>query len=49
MDGEGHTNAGSAAEVLTPEHCARVLRTPIAEVADGRRTALIPDDPDDDF
>ncbi|MGM3273826.1 ABC transporter ATP-binding protein [Ralstonia sp. 24A2] len=47
MDGEGHTNAGPAADVLTPEHCARVLRTPIAEVADGRRTALIPDDPDD--
>ena len=49
MDGEGHTTAGTAADVLTPEHCARVLRTPIAEVADGRRTALIPDDPDDDF
>ena len=48
MDGAGHTTAGIAADVLTPEHCARVLRTPIAEVADGRRTALIPDDPDDD-
>ncbi|MBU9577954.1 ABC transporter ATP-binding protein [Ralstonia mannitolilytica] len=47
MDGAGHTIAGTAANVLTPEHCARVLRTPIAEVADGRRTALIPDDPDD--
>lgn len=47
MDGAGHTIAGKAANVLTPEHCARVLRTPIAEVADGRRTALIPDDPDD--
>jgi iron complex transport system ATP-binding protein len=47
MDGAGHTIAGAAANVLTPEHCARVLRTPIAEVADGRRTALIPDDPDD--
>lgn len=49
MDGEGHTTAGPAADVLTPAHCARVLRTPIAEVADGRRTALIPDDPNDDF
>ncbi|CAJ0775441.1 Iron(3+)-hydroxamate import ATP-binding protein FhuC [Ralstonia condita] len=48
MDGEGHTRAGAAAEVLTPEHCARALRTPIAEVVDGRRTALIPDDPNDD-
>ncbi|WP_426394473.1 ABC transporter ATP-binding protein [Ralstonia sp. R-29] len=48
MDGEGHTIAGPAANVLTPEHCARVLRTPIVEVADGHRTALIPDDPDDD-
>lgn len=47
MDGAGHTNAGIAADVLTPEHCARVLRTPIAEVADGRHTALIPDEPDD--
>lgn len=49
MDGAGHATAGAATEVLTPEHCARVLRTPIAEVADGRRTALIPDDPDDNF
>lgn len=49
MDGEGHTIAGAAADVLTPEHCARVLRTPITEVADGRRSALIPDDPDDDL
>ena len=49
MDGEGHTKAGPAAEVLTPEHCARVLRTPIAEVTDGLRTALIPDEPNDDF
>ncbi|GCB03819.1 ABC transporter ATP-binding protein [Ralstonia sp. SET104] len=49
MDGQGHTNAGAAADVLTPKHCARVLRTPIAEVADGRHTALIPEDPDDDF
>ncbi|NWK45292.1 ABC transporter ATP-binding protein [Ralstonia pickettii] len=48
MDGAGHTTAGIAAEVLTPEHCARVLRTPIAEVANGRHTALIPDDSDDD-
>jgi len=48
MDGAGHTTAGIAADVLTPEHCARVLRTPIAEVADGRLTALIPDDSDDD-
>jgi len=47
MDGEGHTTAGPAADVLMPEHCARVLRTPIVEVADGRRMALIPDDPDD--
>lgn len=47
MDGEGHTASGIAADVLTPEHCARVLRTPIAEVADGRHTALIPDEPDD--
>ncbi|KFL20835.1 Iron(3+)-hydroxamate import ATP-binding protein FhuC [Ralstonia pickettii] len=48
MDGAGHTTAGIAAEVLTPEHCARVLRTPIAEVANGRHTALIPDNSDDD-
>ncbi|MRS98984.1 ATP-binding cassette domain-containing protein [Ralstonia pickettii] len=48
MDGAGHTTAGIAAEVLTPEQCARVLRTPIAEVANGRHTALIPDDSDDD-
>jgi iron complex transport system ATP-binding protein len=48
MDGAGHTTAGIAADVLTPEHCARVLRTPIAEVADGRLTALIPEDSDDD-
>ncbi|CAJ0879871.1 Iron(3+)-hydroxamate import ATP-binding protein FhuC [Ralstonia sp. LMG 32965] len=48
MDGAGHTHAGIAADVLTPEHCARVLRTPIAEVADGRHTALIADTPDDD-
>ncbi|WP_296223582.1 ABC transporter ATP-binding protein [Ralstonia sp. UBA689] len=47
MDGAGHTTAGPAADVLTPEHCARVLRTPIAEVIDGRRTALIPDEIDD--
>ncbi|AKZ25776.1 MULTISPECIES: ABC transporter ATP-binding protein [Ralstonia solanacearum species complex] len=47
MDGEGHAAAGPADAVLTPEHCARVLRTPIAAVDDGRRIALIPDDPDD--
>ncbi|AMP36894.1 MULTISPECIES: ABC transporter ATP-binding protein [Ralstonia solanacearum species complex] len=49
MDGEGHAAAGPAAAILTPEHCARVLRTPIAAVDDGRRIALIPDDPDDAF
>jgi iron complex transport system ATP-binding protein len=47
MDGEGHATAGPAADVLTPEHCARVLRTPIVAVDDGRHLALIPDDPDD--
>ena len=49
MDGEGHTTAGIAADVLTPEHCARVLHTPIVEGANGHHTALIPEDPDDDY
>jgi iron complex transport system ATP-binding protein len=43
MAEDGTTLLGTAAEVLTPEHCSRALRTAIVSVTDGVHTALIPD------
>jgi iron complex transport system ATP-binding protein len=43
MAEDGTTLHGTAAQVLTPEHCSRALRTAIVSVTDGAHTALIPD------
>lgn len=43
MAEDGTTLHGTAARVLTPEHCSRALRTAIVSVTDGAHTALIPD------
>ncbi|MBP0628032.1 MULTISPECIES: ABC transporter ATP-binding protein [unclassified Cupriavidus] len=43
MAEDGTALRGPAAQVLTPEHCSRALRTRIVSVSDGVHTALIPD------
>ncbi|NUO85412.1 MAG: ABC transporter ATP-binding protein [Cupriavidus sp.] len=43
MAEDGTALHGPAAQVLTPEHCSRALRTAIVSVSDGAHTALIPD------
>jgi iron complex transport system ATP-binding protein len=42
MSEDGQALHGAACEVLSAEHCSRVLRTPIASVSDGAHTALVP-------
>jgi iron complex transport system ATP-binding protein len=41
MSEDTHCLHGPAAQVLTPAHCSRALRTPVVSVSDGAHTALI--------
>jgi iron complex transport system ATP-binding protein len=41
MSEDAHCLHGPAAQVLTPAHCSRALRTPIVSVSDGAHIALI--------